>query len=48
MLYGLGTSSPTKAFAAVGVAIGVSAQDPGCRDGAAEFRQRTRFYAGSE
>jgi arginase len=39
MLYGLGTSSRTQTIAAVEVALGAGAKDPGCRDGPAGFRQ---------
>lgn len=39
MLYGLGTSSRTQTIAAIEVAIGAGAKDPGCRDGPAGFRQ---------
>ena len=38
MLYGLGTHSRTQTVAAVEVAIGAGAKDPGCRDGPAGFR----------
>jgi len=41
MLYGLGTSSRTRTIAAVEVAVGVGANDPGCRDGPAGFRQHS-------
>lgn len=39
MLYGLGTPSRTQTIAAVEVAIGAGAKDPGCRDGPAGLRQ---------
>lgn len=44
MLYGLGTLSRTQTIAAVEVAVGAGAKDPGCRDGPAVFRQ----HAGAE
>lgn len=37
MLYGFGTPSRTQIIAAVEVAIGAGAKDPGCRDGPAGF-----------
>lgn len=39
MLYGFGTGSRSQTVAAIEVAIGAGAKDPGCRDGAAGFRQ---------
>ena len=39
MLYGLGTPSQTLTVAAIEVAVGAGAKDPGCRDGPAGFRQ---------
>lgn len=47
MLYGLGTPSRTQTIAAVEVAIGAGAKDPGCRDGPAGFRRHAEAELGA-